>query len=228
MSTFDRRHLITSGAFAGLAALTADHACGDDRKKKKNAKSNDDSSCEHCNAKIANTEATDDLVADIKLAIETSNRDPRAREFLEALAQVGPQVRSNYPFPVFRDVRLAATSSRCIELTLGDSPLPRQARTHKHGTFDYRYETRSAKIVVYATICHPDINDFRSDAVACAREAAIEAVIVAVITESPQAGMAIFGPAFFACMQRRIGNRAREVTATLDERREYACWTNHC
>lgn len=120
----------------------------------------------------------------------------------------------------------AVTTTRRIKL--GTHNLPNQSRTHKHGDYDYRFETRSAWLEAYADVSHPSLNDFINDAVECARGAATAAVLTAIYTESPAAGYALFWPAFKACMYSKIGNRVSQLNATLGYTTETGCWKNHC
>lgn len=121
---------------------------------------------------------------------------------------------------------LPKTTTRRI--SLGTHDMPNQSRVHKHGDWDYRYETRSAWKKAYVDVTHPTLDDFINDAVQCAQGAATAAVLAAIFAENPGAGFAIFWPAFKACMYTKIGNRVNQLSAELGLRDETGCWTNHC
>lgn len=169
-----------------------------------------------------------DLTAAVQEAVYDTTSSPELEQFLSELSNLSELVNATRVAPVYLDVTQVTALGRCIKVKLGESPLPNQTRLHKHGDFDYRYETRSQKWEVFAEICHPDINDFRQDVIDCCVAAAVVAVIVAVVSESPQAGYAVFYPTFLECLKSKIGNRAREVTVRLSKEQEVGCWTNHC
>jgi len=110
---------------------------------------------------------------------------------------------------------------------LGTHNLPNNARLHRHDTWDYRVETRSVKWEVYVTFKHPTMSDFVNDAITCTRAAAIGSVIAAVVFNSPQVGLALFKPAWQACMKQKIGQRASEVTVELGKRKIHGPWSGH-
>lgn len=116
-----------------------------------------------------------------------------------------------------------------LVMHLGTHKMPNQQRLHKHGRFDYRAETRKHSIKVWVEVTHPDMDDIRSDVEHCVRVAGTTAVVVAVATDSPTAGMRIFYPAFIRCLALRtsatVANKSR---AKLKRKNSYTCWTNHC
>jgi hypothetical protein len=111
---------------------------------------------------------------------------------------------------------------------LGTHNLPNQTRVHKHGTFDYRFETRSQKVKVSVRFRHPSISTFVQHAVNCVAAAAVGSVITAAATNSPQAGLAIFKPAWKACMVQKVGNTvASEVQVAILTEIVTGSWSGH-
>jgi len=118
--------------------------------------------------------------------------------------------------------------ANCRSIKIGEGALPNESRLHKHGDFDYRYETRSVKAVAYIDFCHPSLNEIWGDVRSCAVGAAVAAVVAAVIAENYAAAKAVFYPVFYECLRQKIGSRAREVTVKMRMEKKKACWTNHC
>jgi hypothetical protein len=90
--------------------------------------------------------------------------------------------------------------------SLGTHNLPNQTRVHKHGPFDFRFETRSQRVKVSVRFRHPTMSTFVNHAKNCVAAAAVSSVITAAATNSPNAGLAIFKPAWKACMMNKVGN----------------------
>ena len=110
---------------------------------------------------------------------------------------------------------------------LGTHNLPNQSRVHMHGVVP-RVETRSQKWEVFVTFRHPTMSDFVNHAVSCVGAAAVSSVITAVATNSPQAGLAIFKPSWWACMKSRLGNAiANQIQVELSRKKIVGTWSGH-
>jgi hypothetical protein len=217
-----RQALLTSVAGGSLAAMAGRRALGENCCPKSAKKA----------SVVANGEIDlRDLAEDIVKALETPTRSPEIQRFLYFINDELPRIilDEHDDIDVFRSTKEVISATRgCRTWKIGDYNYPNQSRTHKHGTWDYRWETRSVKAEVFVEVCHPDIDDIRSDVYACIRVAATTAVIVAVVSENPAAGYAIFFPTFRECLKSKIGDRVKQVTVDLYSRNEYGCWTNHC
>lgn len=111
---------------------------------------------------------------------------------------------------------------------LGTHNLPNNTRVHKHGTFDYRFETRSVKWEVSVIFRHPTMSDFVNDAISCVGAAAVGSVVAAVVFESPPVGLALFKPAWKACMVAKVGAAiANDIQVELVRDKIHGSWTNH-
>ena len=186
-------------------------------------------------------EDTTDLKEFIDKAFELHGYDPIPAVVQQMTAQASLELALGGPAISVRiDVKLddmapatvaapkAALLTQTRRIGLGTHDMPNQSRTHKHGNFDYRWETRSAWKKAYVDITHPTLDDFINDAVQCAQGAASVAVLTAIFAENPAAGFAIFWPAFKACMYTKIGARVDQLSATLGSSDETGCWTYHC
>ncbi|QDT66476.1 hypothetical protein [Calycomorphotria hydatis] len=173
----------------------------------------------------------DELIEELQLAIFAPVRDKPMQDFLDYIENDLPQliinsVGDNRIWVEFDD---GGSVLGCRSLKIGSSNLPNQSRTHKHGRFDYRYETRSARSVAYIDFCHPSINDIWSDVKTCAILAAVASVVAAALAKNYGAAKAVFYPAFIACLTAKIGERlAREVSVGFHTDNEHGCWSNHC
>ena len=128
-----------------------------------------------------------------------------------------------------KDIQLVpATETVTRRVNLGTHDMPNQGRLHKHGTADYRTETRSAWKQAYVDVTHPTIDDIINDVVACVHNAATAAVLTAIFSDNTESGYAIFWPTFKLCMRLRIQERAEEISATLGYTNETGCYTYHC
>ena len=227
-SSLSRREALTASTTGITLAILGSPLFGHEPKSKKKGKLKAKSPPEESDDADSDL---DDLTRDILLAQDAFARTEEMQAFLGFIETgLSDTILSRYSdVRVFRQVVEASSpNATCRTWKLGETPLPNQSRVHKHGNFDYRYETRSVKAEVFAEICHPDIDDIRGDVEHCLRVAGTTAVITAVVTESPSVGYAIFFPVFRACLIDAIGDRAKQVSARLFSRNQYACWTNHC
>jgi hypothetical protein len=130
------------------------------------------------------------------------------------------------PLPIIGGFALAGLAEYTHKL--GTHTLPNNTRVHKHGTFDYRFETQSVKWEVFITFRHPTMTNFIEDAIECVGAAAVGSVIVAVVLESPQVGLAIFEPAWKLCMAGKVGKAiANDIQVELTKNNVHGPWTNH-
>ncbi|MBA3314907.1 MAG: hypothetical protein H0T47_16670 [Planctomycetaceae bacterium] len=138
------------------------------------------------------------------------------------------RVLNEHPLTVVTKPLESVTEAAEYRHSLGTHNLPNNTRLHKHGTFDYRFETQSVKWEVYVTFRHPTMSDFINDAITCVGAAAVGSVIVAVVLESPQAGLAIFTPAWKACMVAKVGLAiANEIQVELSKDKIHGPWSGH-
>ena len=172
-----------------------------------------------------------DLTTAIQTAVDADRRDSQQVAFLRYLQEDLPVlVRAVFDHHgVFLSVRDAVhVKDDCRSIFVGESPLPKQSRTHKHGDYDYRFETGSVKKTAYIDFCHPTIGEIWEDVRGCAIGAAVTAVVAAILSESFEVAKATFYPMFYACLVSRIGDRAKEVSVDFHTDTEYGCWENHC
>ncbi|MBT9250312.1 hypothetical protein [Bacillus halotolerans] len=116
----------------------------------------------------------------------------------------------------------------CRRIRIGNKTFPNQHRTHRHGQFDVRIETRSVRGVAYIDFSHPDIDDIWGDVKACAIGAAVVAVAAAIIAGDVTTARTLFYPSFYACLVAKLGERAKEVDVVFSSDKEYSCWKYHC
>lgn len=177
----------------------------------------------------------EELTADIQDALdEPSPPGPDEALFLEYLRKELPRL-SAAEFEhelVFLSVRdldgLSLAGSNCRTISIGEKKLPKDTRTHKHGRWDYRFETRSVKKKAYIEFCHPSMGDIWTDVRECAHGAIVTAVVAAVLAENFAVAKATFYPVFYSCLVSKIGRRAREVSVEFRVETEHGCWENHC
>ncbi|MCP4252319.1 MAG: hypothetical protein GY775_02725 [Candidatus Scalindua sp.] len=174
---------------------------------------------------------SDELTSDIQDAVDDPTRSSDKIAFLAYLKKDLPaEVRAVYDtHNIWLHIsEVGGTINNCRQLRVGEGPLPKQSRTHKHGDFDYRFETRSVRSVAYIIFCHPDIDDIWTDVRDCATGAAVTAVLAAILAGNYEVARATFYPVFYACLVTKIGERAKEVTVGFETKSEYGCWEYHC
>lgn len=174
----------------------------------------------------------DELLEEIRDALDSPVRDPQRTAFLAQLEQLPLLVSAQFDlsrvFLSVREVHVARAADTCKTLSVGEVDQLPQTRTHKHGKFDWRWEERSVREVAYIEFCHPTLDDIWSDVRACAGGAAAAAVTAAIVAGNLAAAKALFYPTFYACLVSRIGQRASEVELTYRSDKEYGCWKYHC
>jgi len=111
---------------------------------------------------------------------------------------------------------------------LGTHNLPNQYRTHKHGTFDWRVESRWQKKKVSAVFKHPTMSDFVNAAVSCVGVSAVGSAVLAAATSNPAAGLAIFVPGWKACMLTKVSAAvANDIKVDLKVETITGPWSGH-
>lgn len=128
----------------------------------------------------------------------------------------------------YEDEGSCADTPNCRRIKLGDGPLPNEHRTHRHGKYDLRVETRSQKGVAYIEFTAPNIGDIWEDVKGCAIGSAVLAVIAAILAGDFNTARTLFYPTFYACLVQKIGDRAKEVDVNFTKDVEYSCWKYHC
>ncbi|WP_280149706.1 hypothetical protein [Bacillus safensis] len=116
----------------------------------------------------------------------------------------------------------------CRRIKTGNQAFPNEHRTHRHGKFDVRVETRSVRGVAYIDFSHPDIENIWEDVKACAIASAVLAVTAAILTDDFTTARTLFYPSFYACLVSKLGERAKEVDVVFSSDKEYSCWKYHC
>ncbi|MMZ48167.1 hypothetical protein D1872_98280 [compost metagenome] len=119
--------------------------------------------------------------------------------------------------------------TNCKRTSLGIHNFPNEQRTHQHGPFDVRFESRQVTAEAYAEFTHPEIDDIWDDVKGCAIGAAVAAVVTLIVIEDIATAEAIFYPSFYTCLVELIGDRGKEVVVKLESgEKERSCWTYHC
>lgn len=236
----DRRTLLTIASCSGLASCLPIRESLADENEIKNKPSKTTPDENRTTLTAVEGSSDDDLIHELQIALglvdcePTANRtcpSPDQMESLLAFAENElPEILNDIydTSHIWLSPEDVAIGRDCRTLKVGEKNLPNQYRVHKHGTFDYRHETRSARAKAYIEFCHPSIDDIWRDVRSCAIIAAVSAVVAAILAENPGAAKAVFYPVFVNCLKRKIGNRAKEITVHLYMRTEHGCWSNHC
>jgi len=85
--------------------------------------------------------------------------------------------------------------------------------------------TRTSHIIAYAEFCGPDniINAFWGDIVTCSF-AALGAVAVSQIVESPVGALPTFKAAFMGCILAKVGEQANQIEVSLSTEQQSGDW----
>lgn len=83
--------------------------------------------------------------------------------------------------------------------------------------------TRTSKLTAYAEFAAPGLDEIWGDITSCATGAAAAATLVAIIA-SPAAALPAFKAAFLACLEAKIGDRAKDVSVALSTQQESGDW----
>jgi hypothetical protein len=154
-----------------------------------------------------------------------------SREAPDLLKKLVDEAKSLYPIQDGIWVAIEEVSSLSSEAVykLGSSPLPNEKRFHKHGSFDYRWESRQCEIEVFLRFRHPTLDQYLNDAITCAGASGLAAVIAAVASGNVAAGYALFYPAWKACMLLRLSESiVNDFQVELFSNSRCGCWENHC
>lgn len=149
----------------------------------------------------------------------------------DILEKLVDEAKSLYPIANSVWVSVEEVSSLSSEAVykLGSSPLPNETRLHKHGRFDYRWESQQCEIEVFVRFRHPTLDQYLNDAITCAGVSGLAAVIAAVASGNIAAGYALFYPVWKACMLLKLSESiVNDFQVELFSSSRCGCWENHC